>query len=83
MEQKILNELKEIMFDYLGDDEIEISKDSVLSQDLGLSSLDMLSIVGEVEDKYGVEFDDDSLCSLKTVDDVIQFIIKNKGEQKI
>ena len=31
MEQKILNELKEIMFDYLGDDEIEISKDSVLS----------------------------------------------------
>lgn len=83
MEQKILNELKEIMFDYLGDDEIEISKDSVLSQDLGLSSLDMLSIVGEVEDKYGVEFDDDSLRSLKTVDDVIQFIIKNKGEQKI
>ena len=43
----------------------------------------MLSIVGEVEDKYGVEFDDDSLRSLKTVDDVIQFIIKNKGEQKI
>lgn len=83
MEQKILNELKEIMFDYLGDDEIEISKDSVLSEDIGLSSLDMLSIVGEVEDKYGVEFDDDSLRSLKTVDDVIQFIIKNKGEQKI
>ena len=80
MEQEILEELKEIIFEYLGDDEIEVNKDSLLTDDIGLSSLDMFSIVGDVEDKYGVEFDDDALHSLKTVDDVIQFIINNKGE---
>ena len=80
METKILEELKEIIFEYLGDDEIEVKKESLLTDDIGLSSLDMFSIVGDVEDKYGVEFDDDSLHSLKTVDDVIKFIVKNKGE---
>ena len=47
---EIFNELKEIVLDYLGDDDIEVSEDSVLTDDLGLTSLDLISIVGDVLD---------------------------------
>ena len=48
--EEIFGELKEIVLDYLGEDDIEVSEDSVLTDDLGLTSLDLISIVGDVLD---------------------------------
>ena len=45
----------------------EITADSHLDGDLGLDSLDRLSVVMDVEDEFGVDLPDDALENVATV----------------
>ena len=77
---EIFNELKEIVLDYLGDDDIDVSEDSVLTDDLGLTSLDLISIVGDVEDSFGISVEDEAMESIETVGDVLDYIEGRLGD---
>ena len=77
---EIFNELKEIVLDYLGDDDIEVSEDSVLTDDLGLTSLDLISIVGDVEDSFDISVEDEAVESIETVGDVLDYIEGRLGD---
>ena len=72
--EEIFGELKEIVLDYLGEDDIEVSEDSVLTDDLGLTSLDLISIVGDVEDSFDISVEDEAMESIETVGDVLDYI---------
>jgi acyl carrier protein len=78
--EEIFNELKEIVLDYLGDDDIEVSEDSVLTDDLGLTSLDLISIVGDVEDSFDISVEDEAMESIETVGDVLDYIEGRLGD---
>ena len=43
---------------------------------LGLDSLDLVELIMDIEDKYGVEFSNEELMSFKTVEDVLKSIEK-------
>ena len=77
---EIFNELKEIVLDYLGDDDMDVSEDSVLTDDLGLTSLDLISIVGDVEDSFGIRVEDEAMESIETVGDVLDYIEGRLGD---
>lgn len=77
---EIFNELKEIVLDYLGDDDIEVSEDSVLTDDLGLTSLDLISIVGDVEDSFDISVEDEAMESIETAGDVLDYIEGRLGD---
>lgn len=80
MKEEIFEQLKEIIFDYLGDDEIEVKLDSNFIDDIGLSSLDMISIVGQVEDTFEIVVEDEDIANIKTMEDAVDYIIKKKEE---
>ena len=80
MNIEIFEKLKEIIYDYLGDDEIEIRQDSLFIDDIGLSSLDMITIVGEVEDYFGIVVEDEAMPSIKTMEDAVNYIDKKIEE---
>lgn len=80
MNIEIFEKLKEIIYDYLGDDEIEIRQDSLFIDDIGLSSLDMITIVGEVEDCFGIVVEDEAMPSIKTMEDAVNYIDKKIEE---
>ena len=80
MKEKIFEELKEIIFDYLGDDEIEVKLESNFIDDIGLSSLDMISIVGQVEDTFEIVVEDEDIANIKTMEDAVDYIIKKKED---
>ena len=44
MKEEIFEQLKEIIFDYLGDDEIEVKLESNFIDDIGLNILDKMEI---------------------------------------
>ena len=77
---EIFNELKEIVLDYLGDDDMDVSEDSVLTDDLGLTSLDLISIVGDVEDSFDISVEDEAMESIETVGDVLDYIEGRLGD---
>jgi acyl carrier protein len=73
MNKEISEQLKEIIYDYLGD-EPELSEDTLLTEDLGLSSLDLVSIVGDIEDSFGIEVDDKDVPAIKTFGEAVTYI---------
>ena len=56
-------------------DEALIGTDSSLAE-LGISSLDAITIIYEIEDAFGVEVPNDSLEDLSTVQDIVSGIGK-------
>lgn len=72
----VLEKIKDILENELGKDRNEITLDSDIIKDLGLDSLDIVTLIMAVEDEYGFTADDDEIVSLKTVGDVVTYIEK-------
>lgn len=74
----MIERIKEIICDYTGKPNIEITEASLIRSDLGLSSYDLVQLVCKIEDEFDVEIPDKYINSLKTIGDVIKFIEKNE-----
>lgn len=70
----ILEKIKDIMEEKLGKDRNEVTLESDIIKDLGLDSLDIVTLIMAVEDEYGFTADDDEIVNLKTVGDVVKYI---------
>ena len=66
--------LQEIVRQYTDDDEIVISGEMVLLTDLGLNSFELVELICEVEDRFGVEIPDRAISRLKTVQNVLDYV---------
>jgi acyl carrier protein len=82
MSKEIFEKLKELIRDYSGNSDLQISEDSSLINDLQLSSLDVISLIGMIEDNFDIEVDDENIAGIVTVKDVIDYIISKQEEKK-
>ncbi|MBP3799782.1 MAG: acyl carrier protein [Bacilli bacterium] len=55
----------------------EITKDSALVDDLGLSSLEVINIVAAFEDEFDIEIPDRIIPTLRTVGDIVKYLEEN------
>ena len=69
----------EILSDFAGDD-AEITLESALVDDLGLSSLDVINVVAAFEDEFDIEVPDRVIPSLRTVQDIVNYLEENAEE---
>lgn len=76
MEKKeIISAIVAQMNELFGIDGQTVAEDSALMEDLGLSSFDMLLLLPEIENKFGVEFSASDLRAMFTVGNVADYII--------
>ena len=68
-----------ILEDYV-DEGTEITKDSALVDDLGLSSLEVINIVAAFEDEFDIEVPDRVIPTLRTIDDIVKYLEENVEE---
>ena len=78
MAKEILEKLQELIREYSGNNDLQISEDSSLISDLHLSSLDVISLIGIIEDHFDIEVDDDNILKMVTVKDVVDYIISKQ-----
>ena len=70
----MFDEVKEILSKYT---EVEnITDDLSLTQDLMLTSLDVVSMVGDFEDAFDIEVADEEIIQMKTVGDILEYLRK-------
>lgn len=74
MREEIIKDLKEIIFNVTGSGDIEVKEDSDLINDLGLSSLDLIAIIGEIEDHFNITIEDDDISSIRTAKDIADYV---------
>jgi acyl carrier protein len=78
-EQEILTGLGEIVEEIAGVPADEVTPGKSFVDDLDIDSLSMVEIAVAAQDKFGVEIPDDHLKDLATVQDVVNFVMKNAG----
>jgi acyl carrier protein len=73
---KMLEELRKIFETYTKKKLPELSRDSILAADLGLSSFELFDVVCEVENHFDIEIPDRVLTTLVTVGDLVDYLEK-------
>ena len=72
----MLDKLTDIIREYMDDNSIEVTENTILIADLGLGSFDLVQLASIVEDELDVEIPDRMIKNFKTVGDVIAFLDK-------
>ena len=70
----MFDELKKVICEYVDVNPEEIREDSRFIEDLGFTSYDFMSLVGELEDKYDIEVNERDVVNVKTVGQAIEYI---------
>lgn len=77
---EIVQNLAEIIEEVTGIEPSEISLEKSFVDDLDIDSLSMVEIAVQTEDKYGIKIPDEDLASLRTVGDVVAYVVKLDAE---
>ncbi len=73
----VFEKVRSILMEQLDLEEDQVHMDSVISDDLGADSLDVVDLVMSLEDEFDTEIPDDAIESIRTVGDVVHFIEEN------
>ena len=70
----MLEKVIAVLADKLSKDEAEIMPESIIREDLGADSLDMVEIIMGLEDEFDIEIPDEDAAGIKTVAEVVAYI---------
>ncbi len=56
---------------------VEITRDTDLTYNLGLKSIDLLELITDVEDEFGIEVTDEAVENIHTVGELMDYIENN------
>jgi len=75
IEEKVI----EIIMDQLDLPRERCRPEASFINDLGADSLDLMELIMEMEEDFGIEISDDELQNIRTIQDVIDFIKAKKA----
>ena len=70
--------VSEIISKQLSISKDKIKEETVMAEELGADSLDMVEVIMDLEDEFGISIPDEAIPQIKTVDDIVNFIQTNK-----
>ena len=71
--------IKKLIAEQLKADEATITRDTRLVEDLKADSANIMVMIMDMEDRFGITVEDDQIMKLKTVGDVANYIASVKG----
>lgn len=74
----MLDTIRNIICDFVEIEPEEITENSILRTEVGLNSLDYVSVAQELEKEYNITIQNRDLATFKTVGDLMAYIEKNK-----
>jgi len=79
---EIETKIKSALSGFLKVEPSKIKGNSLLREELGLDSMDTIELVFELEDNFNIQISDDDIMGFKTMDDVVEYIVKMTNENK-
>ncbi len=74
MENKLFDEVANIVAEKCGIELSQITRETSFQNDLSLNSLQLVESIVEVEERYNVEIPDNRLFKINTVGDLVDFL---------
>ncbi len=70
----MLNDIRKLIGQYACINEADITYESSFSTDLGLSSIDQLQMLAQLEEKFHIEIEEEDFPELSTVRDLVEYL---------
>lgn len=70
----MFEQLAEIITNYVEVKKEDIRPESRFMEDLGFSSFDFMSMLGEVEDTFDVEIEEEKAAGIRTVQEAVDYL---------
>ena len=70
----MFDQLAEIITNYVEVKKEDIKPESRFMEDLGFSSFDFMSMLGEVEDTFDVEIEEERAADIRTVQEAVEYL---------
>ena len=74
----VFDKVKEIISRELNIDPSKVTPEAHLEKDLGADSLDAVEVIMALEDEFDISVDDDALQTIKTVQDLVEYMEAHK-----
>lgn len=78
-EQEVLEKVIKLISERFSVDVLKITKDTTFQEDLGADSLDVVELVMELEDAFGIQISDEDAEQIVTIGDAVNYIVSQQA----
>ena len=77
--EEVLGKIQEITADRLGVDEGDVTPDASFREDLEADSLDLVELIMELEEQFGMEIPDEEAEKITTVEEAVDYVTEHQA----
>ena len=70
----MFEQLKELILNYVEVDEEKVTPEARFMEDLGFTSFDFMSMLGEIEEEFDIEIDQQKAAGIRTVQAAVDYL---------